>query len=83
MKKENYKPWGFFLAIVLLAAGLIFLGQAGISTIESANQISVADTGELLSARTAALVYFLFGMVAAVVGIFLFLILLKRRDSDE
>ncbi len=83
MKDEDYKPLGFLGAIVLLTAGLIFLGQAGIHTIEAANPMPIEETGQLLSARTTALIQFLFGLIATVVGIFLFLVLQKKRKVFE
>ena len=83
MKDEDYKPLGFFGAIVLLAVGLVLLGQAGINTIEASGPMPIEETGQLLSARVAALIQFLFGLIMAVIGIMLFLILRKKRKVFE
>ncbi len=83
MKDEDYKPLGFLGAIVLLAAGLILLGQAGVNTIEASNPMPVEETGQLLSASATALIEFLFGLIITIVGIFLFLVLQKKRQVFE
>ena len=81
MKEENYKPVGFLVAIVLLAFGLIFLGRAGINAIDSESPIP--QEGEMLSLRMTALIQFLFGLIAVVVGILLYFILQKRKTVFE
>jgi len=80
--KNDFRKWWFLVGIVALAFGLYFLGQAGINTIDP-NYNFAGESEQLLSARSTSLIQFFFGLLAAVSGVFIFLVLLKTKPEDE
>jgi len=81
MKKE-IKKWWFLTSIVLVAFGLYLLGQAGINAIDPSYNFQ-GETGQLLTAKSASLVQFFFGLLAAIAGIFIFVVTLKVKPDEE
>ena len=80
--KQETKKWWFLASIVFLAFGLYLLGQAGVNAVDPDYNFA-GDSGQLLTSRATSLVQFFFGLLAAIAGIFIFVVTLKTTPDED
>jgi len=81
--KKDYKMYGFATAAIMFVLGIYLLGHAGANYLQSNSGAVAEDTGALLSLSVTATIQFILGLVVAILGVFVYLIFLRKRPEEE
>jgi len=83
MEEEEVKLYALIAFAIAIVLGVYLLGHAGANWLStganSITAVSQTEPGVLMSLKKTAMIEFIFGIVAVIAGVFVFLLFLRKK----